>query len=126
MDEDEEKMPQHDADRRMCLFPKKIKKRWHGVPHGIAVGRDVHGFPNVDLAVAIPGKVRGFQDAGGNARREEFPIPSTVLFIRNLPRIIATQDPLDALLYGLESQPIATRSHRIPLLPVALARLRVP
>jgi hypothetical protein len=66
--------------------------RWHGVPHSIAVEGNVHGLPNVDLAVAIPGKVCGLQDARCNARREEFPIPGAVLFIRNLPRIIATQN----------------------------------
>src|SRR5665213_2983140 len=93
MNVDEEKMPQDDAHGGMSLFPQKIKERWHSVPHGIAVERNVHGLPNVDLAVAIPGKVRGFQDARCNARREEFPIPSAVFFVRDLARIIATQNP---------------------------------
>jgi hypothetical protein len=126
MNVDEEKMPQYDADRRMCLFPKKIKKRWHGISHGIAVERNVHGLPNVDLAVAIPGKVCGLQDARCNAWREEFPIPGAVLFIRNLPRIIATQNSPNAVLHGLERQPVATRCHRVPLLAAVFIRLRVP
>src|ERR1035441_10512613 len=81
---------------------------------------------NVDLAVAIPGKVCRLQDAGCNARREEFPVPSAVFFVRDLSRIIATQYPSNAFLHGLECQPVSTRRHRVPLLAVALIRLRVP
>ena len=126
MNVDEEKMPQHYAHRRVRFFAEEIEECWHGVPHRIAVERDVHGFPNVDLAVAIPGKVCRLQDAGCNARREEFPVPSAVFFVRDLSRIIATQYPSNAFLHGLECQPVSTRRHRVPLLAVALIRLRVP
>jgi hypothetical protein len=126
MNVDEEEMTQYDPHGGMSFFAEEIEKSWHSIPHRVAVEWDVHGLPNVDLAAAIPGKVCGFQDARCNARREEFSIPSAVFVVRDPPRIIATQNPSNALLDGLECQPVSTRRHRVALLPVALVRLRIP
>jgi hypothetical protein len=33
------------------------------------------GYPDVDLPIAVTGKIGRVEDAGGHARREQFPVP---------------------------------------------------
>ena len=48
---------------------------------------------------------------------------ASVMYMRNS---MTAQNSPNAFLHGLERQPVSTRRHRVPLLPVALVRLRVP
>jgi len=50
----------------------------------------------MNLAVAIAGKVGAFQQADGDARREQFAVPSPVILVRNLASILGMKNPADA------------------------------
>lgn len=86
----------------------------------------MHGLPNIDLAAAVTGKVGGFQQTGRDTRREQFPIPRPVIFVRDQAGILALQNPADALLHGLISQPVAARRHGVPLFPAAFIGIWIP
>jgi hypothetical protein len=58
--------------------------------------------------------------------KTEFPIPVSIPFIRDLPRIVATQNSSNTVPNGLERQPVSASSHRVPLLAIALVRLGIP
>jgi len=78
------------------------------------------------MAVAIAGKDSAFQQADGDARREQFAVPSPVILVRNLASILGMQNPADAFLYGLVGLPVAARRHGVPLLAVAFISVRIP
>src|ERR1035437_3342670 len=86
----------------------------------------MHGLPNVNLAVAITGKVGGFQQTGGDARREQFSIPRPVILVCDQTGILAPQNPADAFLHNLISLPVTARRHGVALFPVAFMRLGIP
>ena len=70
MDVDEQEMPEHNTHCWVGLSAQQIEERRHGVPHRLVVRRHMHGLPDINLAVAIAGKVGAFQQADGDARRE--------------------------------------------------------
>ena len=78
----------------------------------------------IDLAIAITGEVGGFQQTDRDARREQFPVPRPVIFVRDQTGILALQNPAHAFLHSLISLPVAARRHGVPLLPVAFIRSR--
>src|SRR5207248_2713879 len=126
MDVDEQEMPEHNAHCWVGLSAQQIEERRHGVPHRLVVRRHMHGLPDINLAVAIAGKVGAFQQADGDARREQFAVPSPVILVRNLASILAMQTPADAFLYGLVGLPVAARRLCVPLLAVAFIGVRIP
>ena len=86
----------------------------------------MHGLANIDLAVAVTGKVGGFQQTGRDTRRKQFPIPRPVIFVCDQTGILAPQNPADAFLHSLISLPVTARRHGVPLFPVVFIRLRIP
>ncbi len=74
----------------------------------------MHGLPDINLPVAITGKVRGLHQTGRDARRKQFPVPRAVIFVRDQTGILLPQNPADAFLDGLIGQPVTARRHGVP------------
>lgn len=72
----------------------------------------------MDLASALACKDRGFDKSGLDTRPEHLPMPSAMIVIDDLARILAFENALDTLAHGLETKMIAPRGHRIALLAI--------
>src|ERR1700674_6085138 len=64
----------------------------YGVPHRVPVQRHMHRLADIDLPVAIAREIGGLQQADGDARREQLPIPRAVVRVSDLSRIYPLQN----------------------------------
>jgi hypothetical protein len=77
MNVDEDKVPEHDADGPVRLFPQQVEERRHGVPPRVPVQRHLHRLADIDLAVAVAREIGGFSrpmvTLGANSSRYHVP-----------------------------------------------------
>ena len=59
MDVYEYEVTEHDPHGRFLFLAQKIEESGHGIPDRLAVEWHMHGAANINLAVAIAGKVSG-------------------------------------------------------------------
>src|SRR6202453_4467538 len=86
----------------------------------------MHRLADIDLAVAIAREIGGLQQADGDARREQLPVPRAMVRVRDLSRIFPLQNFAEAFLHGLKGLPVAPRRHGVSLFAVALVGFRIP
>src|ERR1700723_2829624 len=86
----------------------------------------MHRLADIDLAVAVAREIGGFQQADGDARREQLSIPRAVVRVRDLSRIFALQNFAEAFLHGLKGLPVAPRRHGVSLFAVTLVSFWIP